>query len=185
MGTPIYTNGLAGAHPRWRGAHRVALEVVLCDFGSSPLARGTLTAIPRRGMRMRLIPAGAGHMRSSPGSDSHHAAHPRWRGAHLYTVAGAAAAVGSSPLARGTFIGDTMLDVRGGLIPAGAGHMPPQHSTTLRMKAHPRWRGAHAITSVNSQFDEGSSPLARGTSTTATSTVPTTPAHPRWRGAHT
>ncbi len=43
-------------------------------------------------------------MRSSPGSDSHHAAHPRWRGAHLYTVAGAAAAVGSSPLARGTYL---------------------------------------------------------------------------------
>ena len=82
MGTPIYTNGLAGAHPRWRGAHRVALEVVLCDFGSSPLARGTLTAIPRRGMRMRLIPAGAGHMFFLFPSRGRVAAHPRWRGAH-------------------------------------------------------------------------------------------------------
>ena len=82
-------------------------------------------------------------MRSSPGSDSHHAAHPRWRGAHLYTVAGAAAAVGSSPLARGTFSSLKLVAVVFGLIPAGAGHMAYVTATNVAFGAHPRWRGAH------------------------------------------
>ena len=40
------------------------------------------------------------------------------------------------------------------LIPAGAGHITGSWEGSTLVSAHPRWRGAHAITSVNSQFDE-------------------------------
>ena len=50
----------AGAHPRWRGADRLALTPILSTWGSSPLARGRLRLIDQFVPGEGLIPAGAG-----------------------------------------------------------------------------------------------------------------------------
>ena len=96
---------LGAAHPRWRGAHCRRLTGLLFLVGSPPLARGTSTTGIRRGMPVRLIPAGAGHILHGFLGLIHMRAHPRWRGAHIRGSWEGGLAAGSSPLARGTFPG--------------------------------------------------------------------------------
>ena len=67
-------------HPRWRGEQSaISRECTVCD-GSSPLARGTVSAFSPSENSRRFIPAGAGN--SSHWSACRHATtvHPRWRG---------------------------------------------------------------------------------------------------------
>ena len=49
------------AHPRSRGEHSPFVPVILKDFGSSPLARGTLALCNDSTVYVRLIPARAGN----------------------------------------------------------------------------------------------------------------------------
>ena len=74
---PAYT-----AHPRSRGEHSVDILSRYAHFGSSPLARGTLTARRNTSPPKRLIPARAGNTARGTGSIWGLAAHPRSRGEH-------------------------------------------------------------------------------------------------------
>ena len=76
--------------------------VIGLDFGSSPLARGTLlNAAPVNG-DPRLIPARAGNTYGERVAGTPESAHPRSRGEHFITTQIRIDFVGSSPLARGT-----------------------------------------------------------------------------------
>ena len=71
------------------------------------------------------------------------AAHPRSRGEHVALWAIAALTIGSSPLARGTFIVVMPFVVLGRLIPARAGNMAVFVFEQGGKPAHPRSRGEH------------------------------------------
>ena len=115
----------SGAHPRWRGAHSQKYFSISACQGSSPLARGALTAIRRAGNDRGLIPAGAGRTERCSGCVRGDRAHPRWRGAHRAGQCAFFAILGSSPLARGARV--------------------CSFHRSIRFWAHPRWRGAHSI----------------------------------------
>ena len=73
--------------------------------GSSPLARGTFTSDGAEGDVFRLIPARAGNMLTGMFLQGDITAHPRSRGEHRKTEPITSIVPGSSPLARGTFVG--------------------------------------------------------------------------------
>ena len=111
---------------------------------------------------------------------------------------------GSSPLARGTYRNLTLGHNVTRLIPARAGNISSITKTVSPRSAHPRSRGEHAAMCPRVGVAFGSSPLARGTSFTASSfrmafrLIPAragnihtfslihcaAPAHPRSRGEH-
>ena len=135
--------GTFGAHPRSRGEHEIQDYDGIPLGGSSPLARGTLTAILRACGRVGLIPARAGNTGEKLYSSGVAGAHPRSRGEHIGAVYVSVSVVGSSPLARGTrFIPDALMQ-SSGLIPARAGNTRLIRSRVSEMRAHPRSRGEH------------------------------------------
>ncbi len=71
-------------------------------YGSSPLARGTLSTRSLRAALPRFIPAGAGNTAMRRSASCSWAVHPRWRGEHVTHTGKVAPVTGSSPLARGT-----------------------------------------------------------------------------------
>ena len=70
------------AHPRSRGEHMIRRAFFPADGGSSPLARGTLTARRNTSPPKRLIPARAGNTYRAAGRSRRNSAHPRSRGEH-------------------------------------------------------------------------------------------------------
>ena len=70
---------------------------------------------------------------------------------------------GSSPLARGTQNIESEAVARVRLIPARAGNTGSTVLAAGGLQAHPRSRGEHQSSPVNSNVSSGSSPLARGT----------------------
>ena len=113
--------GLA-AHPRSRGEHLLVCSRRACSVGSSPLARGTQTAIVVVIAIIRLIPARAGNTLDSPPPHPETQAHPRSRGEHNDTAEAIRDANGSSPLARGTQRWSHAIHAARRLIPARAGN---------------------------------------------------------------
>ena len=91
------------------------------------------------------------------------AAHPRSRGEHWRKTAIHELANGSSPLARGTWLGSLRGLVLVRLIPARAGNIDNSRSHPFSQSAHPRSRGEHALVFFLTWSVSGSSPLARGT----------------------
>ena len=89
-----------GDHPRSRGVYVVSATLAAEVAGSSPLARGLLTASPATSPRDRIIPARAGFTtllcRAVPPRQDH----PRSRGVYLRRVQRGSSNPGSSPLAR-------------------------------------------------------------------------------------
>ncbi len=191
------------AHPRWRGADIGDAIDTPDEEGSSPLARGGRDHLHQRVADPGLIPAGAGRTSWRPGAGGRRRAHPRWRGADRRGLLDELAQPGSSPLARGGQVVDLVLPLLGGLIPAGAGRTVSQSPRAMRLRAHPRWRGADRYAWIRPRSPQGSSPLARGGPVTlwhddspgglipagAGRTRPRRTAcsqpraHPRWRGA--
>ena len=90
-------------------------------------------------------------------------AHPRSRGEHHQSSDVHELRTGSSPLARGTHIGDFHIAHGYGLIPARAGNTISQADAMDAVRAHPRSRGEHQENLVQEANHKGSSPLARGT----------------------
>ena len=134
--------GLA-AHPRSRGEHLLVCSRRACSVGSSPLARGTQTAIVVVIAIIRLIPARAGNTLDSPPPHPETQAHPRSRGEHNDTAEAIRDANGSSPLARGTPVKAAAALDYARLIPARAGNTKMESRHTRRQAAHPRSRGEH------------------------------------------
>ena len=95
-------DAVQAVHPRWRGEHSGQARKIPGKYGSSPLARGTLSEFKDASAEGRFIPAGAGNTDFRVLSHFHLPVHPRWRGEHFGLVAPARPSFGSSPLARGT-----------------------------------------------------------------------------------
>ena len=72
----------ARAHPRSRGEHPTTSRLKTPHPGSSPLARGTPSAIFERLWCAGLIPARAGNTAGLFPKDAFYRAHPRSRGEH-------------------------------------------------------------------------------------------------------
>ncbi|SUD50427.1 Domain of uncharacterised function (DUF2825) [Ectopseudomonas oleovorans] len=135
---------LMPVHPRWRGEHAVVRAGNVFDYGSSPLARGTLQGEYRRSAYPRFIPAGAGNT-LTPVTGAHPmTVHPRWRGEHGLFDHDLKASPGSSPLARGTLIPRLHVPAAQRFIPAGAGNTSMALAQRAKLTVHPRWRGEHA-----------------------------------------
>ena len=132
-------------------------------FGSSPLARGTHLKSLSYVTELRLIPARAGNTRYRHYRRGSAAAHPRSRGEHVVVLGQNHAAVGSSPLARGTPLNVFRKAGSARLIPARAGNTLARGVLLIRVSAHPRSRGEHPSQTPKASSVPGSSPLARGT----------------------
>ena len=113
------------AHPRSRGEHPPDFWAHFTESGSSPLARGTSVAWARLKSGARLIPARAGNISQSLRTIKPAAAHPRSRGEHVGAFQASLRFVGSSPLARGTYIKSSSQVIEVRLIPARAGNIQP------------------------------------------------------------
>ena len=173
-------------------------------LGSSPLARGTFTTAAACTGWIRLIPARAGNILRFPIRPPRSAAHPRSRGEHVLIRLRRRAALGSSPLARGTSDYSATITGTLRLIPARAGNIQQIRKGHHIMAAHPRSRGEHNLFKLALVAADGSSPLARGTSSRSIhparsprliparagnirlsrTSLPGQSAHPRSRGEH-
>ncbi len=193
------------AHPRSRGADEVWAPGDGAWVGSSPLARGGLNKHHLTFFLARLIPARAGRTKTLALSSSVNEAHPRSRGADGQLEGVSPWDTGSSPLARGGLCISAILNLLYWLIPARAGRTDPAARGVLARQAHPRSRGADALTQAVAHGWVGSSPLARGgllprgrpraswgliparagRTLWASLRAPFTAAHPRSRGADT
>ena len=132
-----------GDHPRSRGVYVESATVTGPDTGSSPLARGLRTCPCTGSWRRRIIPARAGFTGGRPLDRRLPGDHPRSRGVYSYHSAAAAAATGSSPLARG-LLGTTFpYSQLPRIIPARAGFTPRPRRATIRSWDHPRSRGVY------------------------------------------
>ena len=151
------------AHPRSRGEHAAASISHASLWGSSPLARGTLSYIRDIAACSGLIPARAGNTHRRRLECASRRAHPRSRGEHYAPYSSAVGNTGSSPLARGTRSFHPRACRWDGLIPARAGNTGLKDSQGLNVRAHPRSRGEHVDGQGCSVLAVGSSPLARGT----------------------
>ena len=159
-GSPVHMHR---AHPRSRGEHENYHSRRYRVQGSSPLARGTLRHLSRRGMVYGLIPARAGNTKISKSMEGKKGAHPRSRGEHHISVSSRCRFGGSSPLARGTLRAAREAAGVLGLIPARAGNTPVNAVVIAAYGAHPRSRGEHLYHYCRRCRHGGSSPLARGT----------------------
>ena len=114
-------------------------------------------------VQQRFIPARAGNTASRGSGRPSSAVHPRSRGEHPLPGGAGAAAVGSSPLARGTHAHGTIPAAPGRFIPARAGNTAPPQAARSAGTVHPRSRGEHWVWFPRMGLPSGSSPLARGT----------------------
>ncbi len=152
----------------------------------------------------RFIPAGAGNTDLPLQHEKETAVYPRWRGEHVSTSMKSIRQNGLSPLARGTRQASLAALDRTRFIPAGAGNTARSMSSWLETSVYPRWRGEHVARSATSSYQNGLSPLARGTrcrhihiqcshrfipagagnTTAAVISRLLKPVYPRWRGEH-
>ena len=110
-----------GDHPRSRGVYQVANALASGKRGSSPLARG----LPGRGSRLQpgpgIIPARAGFTVIASTSPRPPRDHPRSRGVYLRIGSPWYCLIGSSPLARGLHMANSISYWFARIIPARAG----------------------------------------------------------------
>ncbi len=98
--------------------------------------------------------------------------HPRSRGEHPTELPLRICNVGSSPLARGTPQRRTLGAAVRRIIPARAGNTFTSSTRVSRFADHPRSRGEHDSRETSQPDNGGSSPLARGTRSSATASAP-------------
>ena len=153
----------SSVHPRSRGEHSLDLSEVRDLTGSSPLARGTRGPALAPGHAGRFIPARAGNTLPTQLDRPFLPVHPRSRGEHWDCDSEWQDQSGSSPLARGTHTSNSSDKRSRRFIPARAGNTRELKSWSSFWPVHPRSRGEHPTELTEQQFDDGSSPLARGT----------------------
>ena len=149
-------------HPRSRGVYDEARQAVVRALGSSPLARGLLTAVRGSRIWVGIIPARAGFTSRRERQGRVAGDHPRSRGVYLPVGRGQHPGLGSSPLARGLQVADEGGDGGWGIIPARAGFTTWSISAAPPRTDHPRSRGVYTPMRCGSSRRCGSSPLARG-----------------------
>ena len=90
--------------------------------------------------------------------------HPHQRGEHTGACGALRLCRGSSPPARGTFIGGVDELEAARFIPTSAGNMSPAIAPPNPEPVHPHQRGEHSSIELSAKKKNGSSPPARGTS---------------------
>ena len=155
-------SGAAWDHPRSRGVYAGPSCVAGEGFGSSPLARGLLTPCAKLNPRKRIIPARAGFTLAGSHQQGVVADHPRSRGVYPSLLTQITSVSGSSPLARGLHVLPHIHRRIGGIIPARAGFTHADHILHEFWEDHPRSRGVYVVVGGVREFEDGSSPLARG-----------------------
>ena len=127
--------------------------------------RGISTSGRASGRTARIIPAGAGHLRTKRSSRRASPDHPRRCGAFPRHVTPRLPARGSSPQVRGILALLCSCIATLGIIPAGAGHFSWGSFSSSSSSDHPRRCGAFHILFFLLWFGLGSSPQVRGIST--------------------
>ena len=150
-------------HPRMRGEHSEPERYVTLDPGSSPHARGTPCAASNRRRCRGIIPACAGNTPQQDWKRLRNWDHPRMRGEHYVPDKTITYIGGSSPHARGTRAPSQASYAREGIIPACAGNTMRRVQPETVSRDHPRMRGEHSATRLETVTELGSSPHARGT----------------------
>ena len=155
-----------------RGEQLHALSGSAMSTGSSPHARGTVTAATILRRYARFIPACAGNSVSRSRVKSATTVHPRMRGEQRARWRQYISTVGSSPHARGTAVsGHAVADVAR-FIPACAGNSHAMRFLPTNPAVHPRMRGEQKIICSSASTADGSSPHARGTGSVAVVIAP-------------
>ena len=111
-----------GDHPRACGEHAWFRAGDLCDWGSSPRMRGTLSANSLAFDLPGIIPAHAGNTMADVFRLSFAGDHPRACGEHRLSGAMYLSGWGSSPRMRGTLPLSCSIRPLSGIIPAHAGN---------------------------------------------------------------
>ena len=93
------------------------------DEGLSPQVRGISGKDLRFAGRFGIIPAGAGHLATSPSLVMVTPDYPRRCGAFHFLGIASPSKVGLSPQVRGIWVAAGRVGDREGIIPAGAGHL--------------------------------------------------------------
>ena len=129
-------------HPRSRGVYASRAGEAAKRVGSSPLARGLLSAGRARLREARIIPARAGFTSPYPAQPTNPSDHPRSRGVYRYI--------------------STASHSSRWIIPARAGFTRSSPRTRGEAADHPRSRGVYDRIFMHMIQVTGSSPLARG-----------------------
>ena len=108
-------------HPRSRGVHATRPAPTRPPSGSSPLARGALSAKRRIREVSGIIPARAGCITATISTQQFPGDHPRSRGVHGFPMTMHSVIEGSSPLARGACTLSYRVNRLLRIIPARAG----------------------------------------------------------------
>ena len=130
--------------------------------GSSPLARGLQPGRGRLPRREGIIPARAGFTQLVFAYAPTHWDHPRSRGVYLIDRSVPSECIGSSPLARGLPLLDSVQGRLRRIIPARAGFTRRWITGLPPVEDHPRSRGVYSTGRRFIRLFQGSSPLARG-----------------------
>ena len=150
-------------HPRGRGEYVLDQPQVSRSTGSSPRARGTLSAAVNWARRERFIPAGAGNTPAVVAQARPRPVHPRGRGEYPQSIRVSSRRSGSSPRARGIRITQSGRSRGDGSSPRARGIRRCTSVPLARpVSVHPRGRGEYARTPVYDGLRTGSSPRARG-----------------------
>ena len=174
----------AADHPRSRGVYSFCCRRRTVPRGSSPLARGLRAAGSIKAQLTRIIPARAGFTVRRSSSSSGPPDHPRSRGVYRGTGDVSAGDRGSSPLARGLPLGDSVGTSCPRIIPARAGFTGGDPVPGVDGWDHPRSRGVYGLYIMRSSGVQGSSPLARGLRRRGIAVGHHGPDHPRSRGVY-
>ena len=159
-------------HPRSRGVYGAATTPRSASTGSSPLARGLLSAAPRMTPSSRIIPARAGFTDAESAPGCAVGDHPRSRGVYWTPLPPRSRLTGSSPLARGLPSPPRCSQQGPRIIPARAGFTTSTPAPGGEGPDHPRSRGVYQRRRPRFECVHGSSPLARGLRDDAPEVVP-------------
>ena len=130
--------------------------------GSSPQVRGIFLPSRHATTILRIIPAGAGHLKATRPFTRELRDHPRRCGAFSISYSSRVVTPGSSPQVRGICSIPRSGFSCPGIIPAGAGHLSQRASFIGFIGDHPRRCGAFGLYGFIEVDCEGSSPQVRG-----------------------
>ena len=150
-------------HPHWRGEQIPEGQAKAIDYGSSPLAWGTVHSSSYLPSLIRFIPTGVGNRGRPSLRFPPRPVHPHWRGEQIAWDEEKREIIGSSPLAWGTVLSHLERINRYRFIPTGVGNRCKHVRQLTRGTVHPHWRGEQAWSSSPWVTNDGSSPLAWGT----------------------
>ena len=171
-------------HPRMRGEHYFGDTLDSAVWGSSPHARGTLTAPPINRRGRGIIPACAGNTIDRIIVIPADRDHPRMRGEHKGHIGELLAVRGSSPHARGTRFAVTNHVRVDGIIPACAGNTCTDVLGEQSYGDHPRMRGEHHYGCPDRCVNAWIIPACAGNTQALRTRTLWSRDHPRMRGEH-